>query len=746
VGQSIAFKTTAKTAAQAVAQKQNVFSQADVEKLLDDTLGLINDVRKKVGEEAQRVTMERARDQAHIQERITSLDQLLGPIESQARQDNEVLTRMAAAAERGDTDEVARLRGEAMQRARQTALSGERIRYQRLMDGIQDIYERTVAMDAQNGAAIGALPVAEAIRTAARQRLANRDDAQTLNGAARVSDVAEFKQRLIADVPTPEHIARLLDDADPARLRQNMLKEGLDIVAIRKGLDAGLTRAKKRGDRATQTRLEDLAVEIDDVRIKLVNEGLAEFFDKNPQYASQVVAVVQGGAARGNPEYQGIFADIDFTILTRPGARDAEIKQALEAFFADKGHPLATRASGGYSPMDTEAFAQPAANFNSSEETRPTILTDLAIKMGDATRFYSEGGGKWFINNMNYSGKPLWGKLPEGDGWVHMTRGEAHGLAIDMTRYMDFLTDPKYHHTNIARLSGDRQKAVLTSVLKKTKYFIRLVDAYIISHARGNRYYNEERIKAKRSQGEDASYHWQIAKETERLMRAGATVFDDGDLEVVRWMAQMKMKGDNPTPFDVLGDDDAGVAKGLRMVERMHDLAPKLLAATAQVYDEEVAATVQGGSADERQAAYADAHRKASTVRKVLETDSFGALALMTPKAVRDGDRTHILDEAAHAEAIRRRMDMYRRLREDLKQVEDDEEAAIGAQPVEDVQGLQTKLKFTRTARELYGGEAFVGRITRASLNVNEENEFTGWLQYQWLLADNLIGAGARPQ
>ena len=75
-------------------------------------------------------------------------------------------------------------------------------------------------------------------------------------------------------------------------------------------------------------------------------QSLINDFMASSGLGNQVVAIVQGGAAEGNPEYQGIFGDIDF----RSEAR-------LSLTLGGRGSPFLRRGLGfsslGVSPSCT---------------------------------------------------------------------------------------------------------------------------------------------------------------------------------------------------------------------------------------------------------------------------------------------------------------------------------------------------------------------------------------------------------
>jgi F0F1-type ATP synthase epsilon subunit len=452
--------------------------------------------------------------------------------------------------------------------------------------------------------------------------------------------------------------------------------------------------------------------------------------------SAQIVAVIQGGAAKGNPEYQGIFGDIDFTIFTRPGsgADDSAIKAKILDFFRKRGYPLA-KSKEKPSSMDSEVFVQPWGRFDAAMEERIAVLKDVNEKRGDPTRFYSEAGTKWFLNNLHYSGKVLWAGGDETTKWVDIEPGEGHGLALDMIRYMGFLTDPKYSKSNLDSITDPaRKKAVLEDALKKTKYTIRLIDAYEIAHSdgevTGNDNYNKRKDNVD-SEDREASYHWQIYKNAEALIKAERegktkTVFEEGDAEIIRYMAEMKLKGENPSPWDAFKkagmDDAAALEMAERIVRRTEQLAPKILAYTTQQWNESHQRALESSDDSERKRAFNNINRTISTMRNIMDIDDYSASALMVPPDISIED----VDERRkkHEEAISQKMSEAMRLREKLKV----DLAKIRAmyEPSSDIMGNKSKEEVKKMLDERDRQLSML----RGEVNLTEQHQMLPWFRH----------------
>ena len=724
-----------------------------------------------VAEKIKSATIESYRTRKEVKKRLDELFKVEEPVQTRLQQDNQVNADLLHAIAQKDWKKVKALKKEVYKRAQKAATDNNTLRYKRLKAGIDDALDLQEHLTTSNKNNVQTLEAGEVAKSSVLKKISlHKDgDSSVLKTAGRIVSIVDFKQEMNTGTPSIASLKRLTDTSDEAGLHKHLLKDGFDIYLVRKGLQAAKNRVvgrikidKKNSKKykAELEQIENIAKEIDDKRIELINNNLEEFFNKNPEHKNMVVSVIQGGAAKGNPEYQGIFGDIDFTILTRPGADGVKIKKDLEAFFKEKGHPMATKKTDGYSPMDTEAFIQGIGFFDAARESLANIIKDVSVKMGDPTRFYSEAGGKWFINNMAYSGKTLWGQKLGTKKWVKITSGEAHGLALDMARYLGFLTDPKYESTKIAGMKDNpaAQRKTLESALKKTKYFIRLIDAYMISHDQGNDLYHE-RMSHRKDEGDDASYHWQIYKDAERLIKGGKkTIFDQpGDLEMIKAMAEMKMKGKNPSPLDVFRNGPEGekkgmeerIKEGIKMVARMEKLAAGIMAHTAQVHLDETLKIAKSGSPEERRSGFSDQMRMASTSRKIGEVDDIGSKPLMMPKAEiikRNNKETLVVhSKQTQIDNILTRMEQERLIRKVKNKYEQQIDSLIMAQPKDDPQGLTTRLKVAKLVEETYGEKIVVPKSDSAAFENLQHDSYLHHYKLYWALAGKLIKGLDKP-
>ncbi len=457
---------------------------------------------------------------------------------------------------------------------------------------------------------------------------------------------SQLRTRLLFGAHTIEDLEAMVDPSNPGNLNMPnlLLRRGDNIEYLRRALKTTINEAKARQDSATVDRAMNVARAIDDIRINKINTLLAKFMDEKG-VGDKVVMVIQGGAAKGNPEYQGIFGDIDFTLMLKDEAvgESDQIKAMLVQYFEDNGFPLATNASA--SSMDSEAFVQPFTRFDSSKAELDEVISDIVEKNKDPTRFFSEGGGEWFINNAAFSGKLLW---PDGNKkveWVEVDRSRGHGLAIDMARYLGFLGSPKYTSHYLADHPQDRKK-YLEKALGKTKYFIRLIDAFEIGHPEGNKHYND-RKNINATEGRDASYHWQIYKDAKKIIDAQDpndpnAVFTKNDLAQIELVTKMKLKGEYASPWEVIKEgnpkmsDEAAMAKAQETVDWMREKAPKIFAYLNQEWH--ATATQRARSPDPKVRSFqkAETQRKMSVVKAIMQNDGPESLVFLVPK-VKDG-------------------------------------------------------------------------------------------------------------
>ena len=728
----------------------------DFEGSLTKFFSYATNVAKDVSGAVRSATIESRMLKEDVQQRLNLVTEFEPEVKTRIEKDNELALRLFEAIERKDDSRVKELQTEALKRAKDAAVSKDRLRYHEIMDRLRDLSDEETELNTSVKNSSMALEMGEAVKADYLNRISTGEKNEgKIKTAAKIVSLVELQQQMVSGTPDIESLRQLADSNDAEEIRKHLLTENFDIQLLRKGLAAARDRVIERKKKAVDEKAEAsfkedideikaIATRLDDYRIEFINTTLKEFFEIYPEYAEQVQVVMQGGAARGNPEYQGIFGDIDFTILTKPGADSLAIKDKLHRYFKDKGHPLATRETKGYSPMDTESFIQPMGNFKSADESLTNIIKDLVVKMDDPTRFYSEGGGKWFINNMLYSGKKLWGDESALGEWVKITRGEANGLAIDMARYLSFLTDPHYYSKNITAISDPgKKRKTLETVLSKSKYFIRLIDAYVISHDQGNELYHK-RIKNKNKSDDDASYHWQIFKDVKGMIDGEhETLFSrPGDLEIIEAMARMKMKGNITSVWDVLGDGPEGIKRAEAMVARMEELAPDILAYTAEVNMKETIDIATRGTEAERRAAFAGQLREASTYKKISESLEFGSKPLMIPKVrwiEKEGKKQLVMpDRKEHRQLIADWIAAYRSIRDRMQAYEKRVENLTQLQARVDPEGKKTREEIFNLLQEKFGKGISAWDMSEKDLVYIEDDTVSGWNQYNWTMAEML--------
>jgi hypothetical protein len=551
-----------------------------------------------------------------------------------------------------------RLRGATSDISVQYAMARARKIYGALETEIEDQRQRSLWLQNHFNRVSFLMKIHDAATHKIKSLGKNADKTEALN-PSRLQAKAKSWENIIFSRHSVEDLEVLADPAGASLLRSKLLTPDFDIEILRSALESSINSAKARNNAAEEERIRDIAGAIDDIRIEKINSILAEFLDQSG-FDSDVALVIQGGAAKGNPEYQGLFADIDFTLMVKEATSDerlTEIKEAMLEHFEKSGYRLAQE--GVTSSMDSEGFVQKIGKLEPASAERKGIVADLLEKSVEPTRFYSEGGTLWFINNAAYSGKVLWLGDGQGVGWEQVPQEFGHDLAIDMTRYLGFLGSPKYTEKYLEGKSESYRRQVMESALKKTKYFIRLIDAYGIGHPQGNELYNQ-RIQRKPREGvesDDASYHLQIYKDAVEMVKRQdpndpRNVIKESDLRMIERMAKMKMKGKYASPFDVLAEEGktgaAAVSEALETMNWMRDTAPKVLAKLAGDYHGSIQARAKDPDPAKRNEMFSSTLRMMTVVKNMMTLDSPEAAPLVVSK-VQNGK---VLSDSEHAELI----------------------------------------------------------------------------------------------
>lgn len=397
---------------------------------------------------------------------------------------------------------------------------------------------------------------------------------------------AETWKRILYSKHSQEDLEMLVRAGNDLSIQNRLLTRDCNIEFLRSAFLKSIRAAEAANDEAGVERIREIASEVDDIRIDKINTYLNEFLNGSEGYHNEVAMVIQGGAAKGNPEYQGLFADIDFTLMVKEESDvdQSKLKTDMQSYFREKGFLLASKSE--VSSMDSEGFVQKMGRFDSSTAARREIIEDLVEKGVDPTRFYTEGGTLWFINNAAYSGKVLWRNSDTNVDWARVPKEFGFDLAVDMTRYLGFLGSPKYTDTYLEGKDPAYQREVMASALGKTKYFIRLVDAFIMGDEDGNDLYNN-RMQERGKNREYTSYHYRIFTDAEALVNLQKSQgkppsFSDDDLKMIQRIARMKMKGDFSSPWKVFEGEGISesnyVEEAHKTMAWMRDRGPYMIA------------------------------------------------------------------------------------------------------------------------------------------------------------------------
>lgn len=399
---------------------------------------------------------------------------------------------------------------------------------------------------------------------------------KTRGAGQRVQLSPRDREALLGDAP-PGY-ATLASIAHPrSALQALLLSETLPVTVLRRSLLAAYLAARHAGDERRASLALEAARVVDARRAALISRLLDDFAHNYPDLDEAVVAVVEGGATPGDPEYQGVFGDIDFTVFTRDEhGLPARVSDALATSFAWSGFPVSPH---GHNPtLDVHVFVQAAGPCSGDVLAAASPARQQAAGSRNPERFVTDAGLRWITNQMFFGGRPLRGLVERACQPVSIAAHEAPALASDVrchlgARLMRRAADPvDAAHPSAA---GRQQ---LAAALEGAKHVLRLVDARIIADPLGNALYHD-RFVGPRHRTRGTSYHARIAADATRLLDAGRCApLTEADRELLHDLTQLKLRGRYPTPWDYLGFDAAGWDRARRLVEAMRGLAQRLLA------------------------------------------------------------------------------------------------------------------------------------------------------------------------
>jgi hypothetical protein len=388
--------------------------------------------------------------------------------------------------------------------------------------------------------------------------------------------------------------ARTLDLlASPrAAIQPLLLTRAVPVGLLRRGLAAAYSTARAAGDSATVARVKAAAATVDARRSALIERLLSDCFQNFPDLEPHIVAMVEGGATRGDPEYQGIFGDVDFTVFTQHDPRALRrVSEAICTSFAWTGYPLTP--GGQNRALDLHVFVQYAGRPGSDEAVAAAawgsgsaaaaagIVRDLPLRRQigarNPERFVSDVGLRWIVNQMYYSGRPLRGRVERACVPERLSACEAPAFAGDVLCHMSSALLSGRNGVRSVELQ-DASRQELTSALNETKHVLRLVDAWLISHPLGNRLYHDRFVQP-RHLTRGNSYHDRVVRDAVEVIRAGraGSVLGAADEPLLRRLGALKQRKRYPSPWDVIGYGDAAQAEAAALVGETRRLVNRLL-------------------------------------------------------------------------------------------------------------------------------------------------------------------------
>lgn len=387
---------------------------------------------------------------------------------------------------------------------------------------------------------------------------------------------------LTGAMPSPALLSAL---AHPrAAIQASLLTDALPIGPIRQALREAYSAARETDDSQGVAAALEAAATVDARRSALVERLLGDFFTNYPDLEQRIVAIVEGGATRGDPEYRGIFGDIDFTVFTDSASpRElARVSEALATSFAWTGYPLS--ASGCNRTLDLHVFVQPASRQGDEDKRILPAGSPVPIGTHNPSRFVCDAGLRWIVNQMYYSGRPLRGLVERACHPRSIPPESAVTFASDVTCHMGSALMRVAHEEQTGARHGDgdrlRERRVLSAALEEAKHVLRLVDAWLIATPMGNALYHD-RFAGPRHATRGTSYHERIVRDALQVMHAGkgGGALREDDRQLLLDLVELKMRKQHLTPWDYLGY--SGAAN-----DRARDLALQMLDLVRRIGDE----------------------------------------------------------------------------------------------------------------------------------------------------------------
>jgi hypothetical protein len=322
--------------------------------------------------------------------------------------------------------------------------------------------------------------------------------------------------------------------------------------------------------------LDRLEVNIDQIRYERFFNAITEFLTA---HGAQIEGegVILNGTRPGNPEYKGIFSDLDFTVVTKQGVDPAAIRTALDTIFKKQSIALNSKVRGP--SADMEAMVQ---DFLPGEVR--TIKTwkefeQWALQLPkDPHRYLSSGAAEW-VGLYNYlNGATV--KLVGGKAVIEPTPNlklipppevdpmGAHGLVLDLMRFDTFAKASSVPHTEaLGDMIGDRAKVTL-----------RYVDAIIRAK------YPDLLKMRTREAAQQKGYHGLLVEDALRLVTE--KILTPQEFELVQRLAEIKT---GKTVFQTLGANTAPEIEASRgalehIWAAMDDLGRRAYSTTREVY------------------------------------------------------------------------------------------------------------------------------------------------------------------